>query len=52
MTRVLDGTWPRRAEKAPVSPRGDGRWLGPALLLSLALWAIIAVCVVLGLRLF
>jgi hypothetical protein len=52
MARVLGGTWPRRAEEAAVAPRDDGRWLGPALLLSLALWGIIVGCIALGLGLF
>lgn len=48
MAHVLDGTWPRRAEKAPVAPRGDGRWLGLALLLGMGLWGLIAACVALA----
>ncbi len=51
MASVLEGAWPGRAEKAPVAPRGDGRWLGPALLASLVLWGLIAaiIAVVAGL---
>lgn len=51
MASVLEGAWPGRAEKARVAPRGDGRWLGPALLASLVLWGLIAaaVAVVVGL---
>ena len=51
MTCVLEGAWPGRAEKALAAPRGDGRWLGPALLASLALWSLIAAAVALAVRL-
>jgi hypothetical protein len=47
MTCVLEGAWPGRAEMVPVAPRGDGRWLGPALLASLVLWGLIAAAIAL-----
>ena len=47
MARVLEGGWPGRAGRGPAAARGDGRWLGPALLASLGLWGMIAVGVAL-----